>query len=123
VILVAVAVRHVLLATSGVEGAARHWLFVLINLALAAILVMRHRWAFWPTLLLGVQQMASHGLDLSKSFLGNAPLDVPSLAVCLFFPTLATILYLERADEKEKLEEAKYEKKSPPPEKEESAPE
>jgi len=111
VILVTVAARHVLLAVQGQGEVWRHWLFVPINLAAAALLVLRHRWAFWPIIVLGVQQTASHGLDLSKSFNGGQPLDVPSLAVCLFFPTLVTILYLERAEERERATIAEYEKK------------
>jgi hypothetical protein len=112
VILVTVAVRHVLLATTGAsDGASRQWLFAVVNVGLAGVLVVRHRAGFWPALCLGILEVGTHGLDLSKSFLGSAPLDVPSLAVCLFYPTLVTILYLERADAKEKEEEAKYEKK------------
>ena len=98
VLMVGVAARHVTQALAGDGSVARHWVFVVINLGLAALLVFRHRWAFWPALVLGAQQMWSHGNDLSGSFLGSAPLDLPSLAVCLFFPTLITILFIERRE-------------------------
>jgi hypothetical protein len=99
VILAASAVRHVVLAARGDGDVLRHAIFVVVNLALAGLLVWRPRWSFWPAIVLTLQQMASHGLDLSRSFLGSAPLDKLSLAVCLFFPTLVTILYLERQEE------------------------
>lgn len=92
------AARHVMQAVAGEGSVARHWLFVPINLGLAVLLVWRPRWAFWPALALTVQQMWSHGLDLSRSFLGTEPLDWVSLAVCLFFPTLVTILFIERQE-------------------------
>lgn len=102
VLLLAVAVRHVLQAIAGEASVTRHWLFAAINVGLAALLVWRHRWAFWPALALTVQQMWSHGLDLSRSFLGGVPIDWSSLAVCLFFPTLITILFIERREEDER---------------------
>jgi hypothetical protein len=79
----------------------RHWVFVLVNVALAALLVWRPRWAFYPALALTGQQLWSHGQTLSESFVGTAPLDWASLAVCLFFPTLVTILFIERQDQDE----------------------
>jgi hypothetical protein len=97
-ILAGTAAWHVTRALAGDGSVLRHWLFVAINAALAALLVWRPRWAFYPTIALTVQQLASHGLDLSNSFAGTASLDKVSLAVCLFFPTLATILYLEREE-------------------------
>ena len=100
-LLVLVAARHVMLALQGEGSVARHWVFVPINVGLAALLVWRPRWAFYPALLLSAQQMWSHGLSLSQSFLGTAPLDWVSLAVCLFFPTLVTILFIERQEETE----------------------
>jgi hypothetical protein len=101
VVLGAAAVRHAILAATlraGDGGGLRHGIFVALNVALAALLVWRHKWAFYPALALAIQQVWSHGLDLSQSFLGTAPLDKLSLAVCLFFPTLVTILYLERQE-------------------------
>jgi hypothetical protein len=98
VLLVVVAVRHGMLAVAGEGSAPRHALFVLVNVALAALLVWKPRWSFWPALALTIQQMWSHGLKLSESFLGTAPLDWVSLAVCLFFPTLVTILFIERRE-------------------------
>lgn len=99
-LLAATAVFHLVkvFAVGGEASMVRHAVFVAINLALAALLVLRPRWAFYPALLLTAQQMYSHGLDLSQSFLGTAPLDKMSLAVCLFFPTLVTILYMERQE-------------------------
>lgn len=98
VILVADAIRHgVLLATTQV-GQAKHGLFLVLNIGLAVVLIKRPRWAFWPTILITVEELATHGLSLSASFLGTAPLDKIAIAVCLFWPTLATILYLERTD-------------------------
>ena len=90
---------HVLQAARGVGSVPRHLAFVGIDVVLAALLVARPRWAFYPALLLSIQQVYSHGLDLSQSFLGTAPLDKASLAVCLFFPTLMTLLYMERQEE------------------------
>jgi hypothetical protein len=101
-LLAGVAVLHVTQALAAGPSAARHWLFVGLNLGLAALLVWRHRWAFWPALALSIQQVASHGLELSDSFLGTVPLDWQSLAVCLFFPTLVTVLFIERRDEDER---------------------
>jgi hypothetical protein len=98
IVLAGTAVRHAMLAASG-ASVGRHAIFIVINLALATLLVWRPRWAFYPTLALTVQQLYSHGLDLSQSFLGTAPLDKASLAVCLFFPTLVTLLYMERQEE------------------------
>ncbi len=99
IVFVGVALRHAVLAVSGDGDVARHWIFVPIDVALAALLVLRPRLAFWPAIALSVQQMASHGLLLSRSFLGTVPLDWVSLAVCLFFPTLVTILFIERQDD------------------------
>jgi hypothetical protein len=99
VLLTASAARHAVLASKGDGDVIRHVIFVVVNLGLGALLVWRPRWSFWPALALTIQQMASHGLDLSQSFLGTAPLDKLSLAVCLFFPTLVTILYLERQED------------------------
>ncbi len=98
VLLAAAAVRHVVLAVGAEGSVARHVAFVLVNAALAALLVWRPRWAFWPAMALSVQQMWSHGLELSGSFLGTEPLDWASLAVCLFFPTLVTVLFIERRE-------------------------
>lgn len=92
---------HVVQAVAGQGDVVRHWLFVPINAAVAALLVWRPRWSFWPVLALTVQQMWSHGLELSRSFLGTEPLDWVSLAVCLFFPTLATVLFIERQEQSE----------------------
>jgi hypothetical protein len=97
-LLAGAAVFHVSAAATGGPGATRHGVFVGINLALAGLLVFRARWAYYPALALAIQQTYSHGLDLSKSFLGTAPLDKVSLAVCLFFPTLVTLLYMERQE-------------------------
>jgi hypothetical protein len=108
-VLVAVAVRHVVLAASGDGSVPRHVVFVAVNVALAALLVWKPRWSFWPALALGAQQMWSHGLELSGSFLGTAPLDWRSLVVCLFFPTLVTILFIERREEDEAKAEAEAE--------------
>lgn len=101
-LMVIVGVRHAVLAVNGQSDVTRHWVFVVINVAFGALLVLRPRWAFFPTLALGIQQTVSHGLDLSQSFLGTVPLDVTSLAVCLFFPTLVTVLFIERQEEKER---------------------
>jgi hypothetical protein len=66
------------------------------------LLVWQRRWAFWFALALTAQQMWSHGLDLAQSFNGSTALDWRSLLVCLFFPTLDTILFIERSDEAER---------------------
>lgn len=92
------AAYHAVLTVATNTASLRHGTFVVINLALAALLVWRPRWAFFPALLLSAQQMWSHGLSLSGSFVGSAPLDWASLGVCLFFPTLVTVLFLERQE-------------------------
>jgi hypothetical protein len=109
VVLAAAAVFHIVQAVGGHGSVARHWLFVPINAGLAALLVWKPRWAFWPALALTIQQMWSHGLDLSRSFLGTEPLDWVSLAVCLFFPTLVTVLFIERQEHAEAEAAAKAE--------------
>lgn len=96
--LVPTACFHVLLAIRGQGDVARHWIFVAINLGLAALLVLKPRWAFYPAIALTLQQLWSHGQSLSDSFVGSAPLDWVSLAVCLYFPTLVTILFIERGE-------------------------
>ena len=101
VLFIAIAVRHAVQAFSPGEPAVRHAVFVLVNAAMATLMLWQHRWAFWPALALTAQQMWSHGLDLSRSFNSDGPLDWPSLAVCLFFPTLDTILFLERQERHE----------------------
>ncbi|MBX3205233.1 MAG: hypothetical protein KF764_09195 [Labilithrix sp.] len=106
VLLVVAAARHATLAVAEEGSVTRHWIFVPINVGLAALLVLRPRWAFWPAIALSIQQMWSHGLELSRSFLGTAPLDWVSLAVCLFFPTLVTILFIERQEDGEASAEA-----------------
>ncbi len=105
ILLAGTAVRHVVLVAAGQGNTLRHVAFVVINLLLAALLIKKPRWAFPAILVVGAQQMWSHGLDLSRSFLGTAPLDWVSLAVCLFFPTVATILFIERQDENEHVPE------------------
>jgi hypothetical protein len=100
-LLVATALFHVVLAVRGDGSVVRHAVFVVINLGLAAVLVVRPRWAFFPALVLTFQQLWSHGEALSDSFVGSGKLDWVSLAVCLFFPTLVTILFMERRDEDE----------------------
>lgn len=104
VMLAGAAARHGMLAAQGRDDVTRHWVFVFVNLGLGTLLVFKPRWAFYPAVLLGAQQMYSHGLDLSQSFLGASPLDKWSLAVCLFFPTLVTFLFIERQEEKEQKE-------------------
>ena len=106
VLLALAAGYHVMQAVAGEGSVARHWLFVPINAGLAALLVWKPRWAFWPALALTVQQMWSHGLELSRSFLGTEPLDWVSLAVCLFFPALVSILLIERREHAEAEAEA-----------------
>lgn len=90
------AANHARLAVAGEPSVARHWLFVDINLALAVVLVRFPRRALVATSLLMVQQMVSHGTDLVRSMRGPGPMDLASLAVCLFFPALVTVLALER---------------------------
>lgn len=97
--LVPTACFHAWLAIRGDGDVARHWVFVGLNLGLAALLVFKPRWAFYPAIALTVQQLWSHGQSLSDSFLGSGSLDWVSLAVCLYFPTLVTILFIERGEE------------------------
>lgn len=88
------ATRHALLVVEAEGDVARHGLFVGINLAAATLLVFRSRLAFYPMIALAAQQMWSHGHDLVASF--DTSFDVMSLAVCIFFPALLTVLFIER---------------------------
>ena len=99
VVLVGLAVWEAMLGAAG--GGTLHFVGAPAEVAVAALLVARPRWSFWPTLALTLQQMVTYGLRLALSFNGTAPLDKASLAICLFFPTLVTILYLERQEEEE----------------------
>jgi hypothetical protein len=103
--LVGAAARDGILAAQGAGDVTRHAVFVVLEVGLGALLVLRPRLAFYAALLLGAQQMYSHGLALSDSFVGASPLDKWSLAVCLFYPTLVTFLFIERQEEKEKSEQ------------------
>lgn len=96
-------------AVRGEGDVTRHWIFVAVDAALAALLVLRPRWAFFAAIALGAQQMYGHGLALARSFNGDVPLDTWSLVVCLYFPTLVTMLFLERQEEKEARERAEEE--------------
>lgn len=95
-LLVVSATNHARLALAGDPSVPRHVLFVAINLALAVMLVRFPRYALVATSVLLLQQMTSHGSDLVRSMRGPGPLDLASLAVCLFFPALVTVLVLER---------------------------
>jgi hypothetical protein len=90
------AVNHARLAAHGAGNVMRHELFVGLNLALAALLVTRPRWALVPTALLSMQQVSSHGSDLLASMRGPGPLDWASAGVLVFFPALLTLLVVER---------------------------
>ncbi len=96
IFLVVSGVRHVVLAVEGDPSVPRHWLFVGINLGLALLLVRWPKAALYATALLSIQQMASHGTALVRSIEAPGPVDVASLAVCLFFPALIAILVVER---------------------------
>lgn len=95
-LLVVTAVNHARLAAQGAGNVARHELFVGLNLALAALLVARPRWALVPTAALSVQQLWSHGSDLLASARGPGPFDWASVGVLVFFPALLTLLVVER---------------------------
>jgi hypothetical protein len=93
--LVVAAVNHGLLASRGEGVVWRHELFVGLNLVLAALLALRPRWALWPIALLSLQQIPSHGSDFVKSF-SEPVVDWPSLGVVFFFPSVITLLVVER---------------------------
>lgn len=90
------ALNHARLAAAGAGSVARHELFVGLNLALAALLLLRPRWALLPTVVLSAQQLFSHGSDLLASLRGPGPFDWASLGVLVFFPALVTLLVVER---------------------------
>jgi len=90
------ALNHARLAAAGAGNVPRHELFVGLNLALAALLVTRPRWALLPAALLSVQQLYSHGSDLIASVREPGPLDWASVGVVVFFPALLTLLVYER---------------------------
>ena len=89
------AVNHAVLAARGQGVVWRHELFVGINLALAAGLVLRPRWVLLPLALLACQQIPSHGADFVRS-LSEPAIDWPSLGVVFFFPVVLTLLVVER---------------------------
>ena len=89
---------HARLALMGTGDVPRHAVFVGLNLGLAALLVVKPRWALVPALLLSVQQGWSHGSDLVASTRGPGPLDVGSAAVLVFFPVLIALLVIERRE-------------------------
>lgn len=89
------ALRHVVLAIEGDPSVSRHWLFVALNLGLAALLVRWPRQALYATALLAIQQEYSHGTALLESMRGPGAFDFASLAVCLFFPALIAVLFAE----------------------------
>jgi hypothetical protein len=96
VLLAITAVNHGRLAAAGAGNVLRHEVFVGLNLGLAALLVLRPRWALVPTVLLSLQQLSSHGSDLLDSIRGPGPFDWASVGVLLFFPALITLLGFER---------------------------
>jgi hypothetical protein len=95
-LLAVTAVNHARLAAQGAGNVTRHEVFVGLNLALAALLVARPRWALVPTALLSLQQLWSHGSDLLVSIRGPGPFDWASVGVLVFFPALLTLLVVER---------------------------
>jgi hypothetical protein len=96
VLLAVTAVNHARLAAAGAGSVARHELFVVLNLALALLLVRKPRWALVATLALALQQLTSHGADLLESLRGPGPVDWASAGVLVFFPALITLLIAER---------------------------
>ena len=95
-LLAVTAVNHARLAAAGAGVVWRHELFVGLNLALAALLVTRPRWALVPAALLSAQQLYSHGSDLVHSVRGPEPFDWASVGVLVFFLALLTLLVVER---------------------------
>jgi hypothetical protein len=97
-LLTVTAANHGRLAAAGpaVGNVTRHEVFVGLNLALAALLVARPRWALPASALLAVQQLWSHGSDLIHSIDGPEPFDWASVGVLVFFPALLTLLVVER---------------------------
>ena len=104
--MVAAAIIVLFALREGVVGAASGnalaFVVAALELAVAGILVARPKWSFWAALALTLQQMATYGLRLAVSFNGTAPLDKMAIVICLFFPTLVTVLYLERQEEAER---------------------
>lgn len=95
-LLAVTAVRHFVLAIEGQGSVPRHWVFVVINVTLAALLVRLPRAALVPTIALSAQQLFSHGGDFVRSLHDAGPTDWISLGVCVFFPGLVASLVLER---------------------------
>jgi len=94
--IVAAAFHHGRLAAAGVGDVTRHEVFVGLDLALAALLALRPRWALAPTIALTLQQSWSHGADLVASLQGPGPIDTSSALVIVFFPALVALLIVER---------------------------
>jgi hypothetical protein len=94
--LAAAGLSHAVLASRGQGDVARHALFVGINLAAAAVVAFRPRWALGPIAVLAAQQTYSHGSDLLASMQRPGPFDGTSLGVLLFFAALLTVLIVER---------------------------
>ena len=95
-LLAVTALNHALKAP-GADDAPRHAWFVVINVALALLLLLRPRWALVPTTLLTVQQLQSHGTELFRSLRDpSLAFDWASLGVLLFFPLLLLVLVIER---------------------------
>jgi hypothetical protein len=94
---VVAAVNHAVLAAKGQGVVWRHELFVAINGAAAAGLILRPRWMLVPLALLACQQIPSHGADLYRSIVRpEEAVDWPSVGVLLFFPAVLTLLVFER---------------------------
>jgi hypothetical protein len=90
------ALNHARLTFASGAHAMRHSVFVGLNLGLAALLVLRPRWALPAAALLSVQQLWSHGSDLVDSIRDPGPFDWASVLVLAFFPALLTLLVVER---------------------------
>jgi hypothetical protein len=78
------------------SSAARHCLFVFIDINVAFGLYRRPRFFFWLFSLLGLQQLYSHGGAFIHELVRSHTVDWQSLLVLAIFPCAAWLLWLER---------------------------
>jgi hypothetical protein len=95
-LVVVAAANHGRLAALGEGDVTRHGVFVGLDLAFAAILVVVPRWALVPAVAMTVQQVWSHGSDVVESVRGAGSFDWISTLVVVFFPALLVLLVVER---------------------------
>jgi hypothetical protein len=74
----------------------RHFLFVLINIFGAFLLLRRPNWAYIPFSLITVQQIYSHGKRLISWWVNDVRIDIISIFVIVILPAITILLILEK---------------------------